>query len=47
LEKEEFLSAKSKESEIKKGMDIGADAYITKPFSTKQLMESIKGILNK
>lgn len=42
-----FLSAKSKENEIKKGLELGADAYITKPFSTKQLMERIKEILNQ
>lgn len=30
-----FLSAKNKESDIEKGMALGADAYLTKPFSIK------------
>lgn len=37
-----FLSAKSKQEDIEKGLGIGADFYITKPFSNKQLMEKIK-----
>lgn len=36
-----FLSAKSKEEDIKKGMDMGADLYITKPFSTRDLMKKV------
>nr|MBP6532939.1 response regulator [Bacteroidia bacterium] len=34
-----FLSAKSKESDIQKGYDIGAELYITKPFSNKDLVK--------
>ena len=37
-----FLSAKAKESEIQKGLDMGADAYMTKPFSTRALMAKIE-----
>lgn len=37
-----FLSAKSKEEEIKKGYEMGADLYLTKPFSTRQLMKEIQ-----
>ncbi len=37
-----FLSAKTKEADIKKGYDVGADLYIPKPFSTRFLMEKIK-----
>ncbi|MBX7051935.1 MAG: response regulator [Flavobacteriales bacterium] len=40
-----FLSAKSKESDIKTGMDMGADAYLTKPFSTRQLMQKVEELL--
>ncbi len=36
-----LLTAKSRESDIKKGMDMGADAYIIKPFSTKDLVKKI------
>jgi len=37
-----FLSAKSKDSDIKKGYDLGADLYITKPFSTRSLVREVK-----
>lgn len=39
-----FLSAKSKETDIEKGLSLGADAYLTKPFSTKVLLEKIKSL---
>ncbi|MEO1255770.1 MAG: response regulator [Bacteroidota bacterium] len=37
-----FLSAKSKKEDIEKGYEMGADLYLTKPFSTRQLMKEIK-----
>jgi DNA-binding response OmpR family regulator len=37
-----FLSAKNKESDIKKGLSLGADAFITKPFSIKKLVEKVE-----
>ncbi len=40
-----FLSAKGQESEVKTGMDAGADEYILKPFSPDQLTARIKAIL--
>ncbi len=40
-----FLSAKSKESEIEKGMSVGADAYMTKPFSTRNLLAKVQELL--
>ena len=40
-----FLSAKSKEADIEKGYAAGADLYLTKPFSTRQLMEQVKSLL--
>ncbi|GAB3224248.1 hypothetical protein GCM10027346_04190 [Hymenobacter seoulensis] len=40
-----FLSAKSKEADIQKGYDAGADLYIPKPFSTRQLMEKVKELI--
>ena len=36
-----FLSAKNKESDIEKGMNLGANLYVVKPFSTKKLVEPI------
>lgn len=40
-----FLSAKNKASDIEKGMAMGADLYLTKPFSVKKLMESVQTLL--
>lgn len=40
-----FLSAKSKESDIQKGYDIGAELYITKPFSNKELVKKIQELV--
>ncbi len=41
-----FLSAKGQESEVKTGLEAGADEYILKPFSPDQLTARIKAILN-
>jgi two-component system alkaline phosphatase synthesis response regulator PhoP len=40
-----FLSAKNKESDIEKGMALGADAYMTKPFSIKKVVEKVEELL--
>lgn len=40
-----FLSAKSKESDIRVGMELGADAYMTKPFSTRVLMQKVNELV--
>ncbi len=40
-----FLSAKGQESEVKIGLEVGAEEYILKPFSPDQLVERIKAIL--
>ena len=40
-----MLTAKGRESEVAKGLALGADAYITKPFSTKELVLQIKSFL--
>ena len=42
-----FLTARDDEETIVKGLEIGADDYITKPFSTKELIARIKKILGK
>lgn len=42
-----FLSAKNKKTDIEKGLNLGADDYITKPFSIKKIMETIQFQLNK
>jgi len=40
-----FLSAKSKNTDIQKGYDLGADLYVTKPFSTRSLLKSVNELL--
>ena len=40
-----MLSAKGREVEVNKGMSLGADLYITKPFSTRELVAKIDGLL--
>ena len=40
-----MLTAKGRESEVAKGLALGADVYITKPFSTKDLVLQIKSLL--
>ncbi len=40
-----FMSAKTKDSDIKKGYELGAVLYVKKPFSTRELVKDIKGLL--
>jgi DNA-binding response OmpR family regulator len=40
-----MLSAKGREVEVTKGMAVGADAYVTKPFSTKDLIAMVERML--
>ena len=40
-----MLSAKGRETEVNKGLLMGADLYVTKPFSTRELIGKIKGLL--
>ena len=41
-----FISAKTKDIDVAKGLSLGADDYITKPFSTRFLMNRINELLN-
>lgn len=40
-----FLSAKNNPKDIEKGLEMGADAYVTKPYSIKKLMQQIEEML--
>jgi DNA-binding response OmpR family regulator len=40
-----LLTAKGRESEVAKGLAVGADAYVTKPFSTRELVAQIAKLL--
>jgi len=42
-----FLTAKSEKTDFRKGMNLGADDYITKPFEEVELMEAIEIRLKK
>jgi DNA-binding response OmpR family regulator len=40
-----MLTAKGRESEVARGLALGADAYVTKPFSTKDLVAQVKRLV--
>jgi DNA-binding response OmpR family regulator len=40
-----MLTARGREVEIAKGLALGADAYVTKPFSTRDLLQQIRAQL--
>ena len=42
-----FLTAKGREVEIAKGLALGADAYITKPYSNAELVAKVKELLEE
>ena len=42
-----MLTAKVRETDLLRGFDAGADDYITKPFSTKELLARIRAVLKR
>ena len=39
-----MVTARGRETEIERGIALGADAYLTKPFSTRELVERIRAL---
>jgi DNA-binding response OmpR family regulator len=42
-----MLSAKGRDIEVSKGIAVGADAYVTKPFSTRDLLAKVQELLGE
>lgn len=42
-----FLTAKEEERDVVKGLDIGADDYVIKPFRNRELVSRIRGVLRR
>ena len=42
-----FLTAKTERSDFRKGMELGADDYITKPFDGTELLNAVDSRLKK
>lgn len=42
-----MLTAKGREVEVAKGLALGADLYITKPFATRELLASVRQLLGE
>ena len=40
-----MLTAKGRDVERKRGVELGANAYVSKPFSTKELMSTVRSLL--
>jgi DNA-binding response OmpR family regulator len=40
-----MVTARGRENEVKHGLSLGADAFLTKPFSTRELMGNIRTLL--
>lgn len=40
-----FLSAKNKTADIEKGKNLGADGYLTKPFSIKKIITNVEQLI--
>ena len=41
-----MLTAKGRDAERDKGIALGADAYITKPFSTREVVDMVRQLLD-
>lgn len=42
-----MLTAKGRETEVSRGLTVGADAYVTKPFATADLVDTVNRLLGE
>lgn len=42
-----MLTAKGRDTEVSKGLALGADIYMTKPFSTKDLIAKVRALIDR
>ncbi len=42
-----MLTAKGRDTDVAKGLALGANAYMTKPFSTKELVSKVRDMLGE
>ena len=42
-----LLSAKAQKTEVKQGLDLGADDYITKPFDPLELIDRLNAVMTR
>jgi DNA-binding response OmpR family regulator len=42
-----YLTAKNRDVDIAKGLNLGVDAYVTKPFSNAELLEQVRMLLKQ
>ena len=42
-----MLTAKGRDTDVAKGLGVGADGYVTKPFSTRELAQRVRGMLGQ
>ena len=40
-----MLTAKGRDTDVAKGLAMGADAYVTKPFGTRELVQKVRELL--
>ena len=41
-----MLTAKGRETDVARGIGVGVDAYVTKPFSTRDLIQKVREMLS-
>ena len=42
-----MLTAKGRNTEVSKGLALGADVYMTKPFATRELIAKVKALIDR